>query len=38
MLINCKVDRIVIAGDYPDEFARSMLDEAGITLIRKKKK
>lgn len=37
MLINCKVNRIVMAGDYPDEFARSMLTEAGIDLIRKKK-
>ena len=36
MLINCKVGRIVIAGDYPDEFARSMLVEAGIEIIRKK--
>ena len=32
MLINCKVSRIVIAGDYPDEFARNILAEAGITI------
>ena len=36
MLINCKIERIVIAGDYPDEFAKEMLAEAGVTVVRKK--
>lgn len=30
MLINCRVRRIVCAGEYPDEFAREMLAEAGL--------
>jgi dCMP deaminase len=38
MLINCKAIRIVIAGDYPDEFARSILAEAEIIIERKKKR
>ncbi|OPZ90425.1 MAG: tRNA-specific adenosine deaminase [candidate division TA06 bacterium ADurb.Bin417] len=34
MLINCHVKRIVIAGDYPDEFARRMLEEAGVEVVQ----
>ncbi len=34
MLINVGVKRICMAEGYPDELARRMLEEAGITLIR----
>ncbi len=34
MLINAGIRRIVYDGDYPDELARRMLDEAGIELVR----
>ena len=30
MLINCEIGRIVYLGDYPDENAKSMLEESGI--------
>jgi len=34
MLINAGIERIVFTGDYPDEFAMSLLQEAGIELVR----
>ena len=34
ILINANVRRIVYAGDYPDEFATALLDEAGVKLVR----
>ena len=34
MLINAGIVRIVFTGDYPDDFARALLDEAGIELVR----
>jgi len=34
MLINCGIVRVVLAGDYPDELAKELLDEAGITTKR----
>lgn len=30
MLINCQIRRIFFAQGYPDQLARSMLDEAGV--------
>jgi dCMP deaminase len=30
MLINCQIRSIVFASGYPDELARSLLDEAGV--------
>ncbi|MEW6696544.1 MAG: deoxycytidylate deaminase [Bacillota bacterium] len=34
MIVNAKLDKVIIAGDYPDELARSILEEAGIKLVR----
>ncbi|HUV05689.1 MAG TPA: cytidine/deoxycytidylate deaminase family protein [Armatimonadota bacterium] len=34
MLINAGIVRIVYTGDYPDEFAASLLQEAGIEVVR----
>jgi dCMP deaminase len=34
MLINAGIARIVYAGDYPDELALEMLQEAGVVLDR----
>ena len=34
MLINANVTRIVYQGDYPDELAAQMLQQAGIELVR----
>jgi dCMP deaminase len=34
ILINANVRRIVYAGDYPDEFAAELLEEAGVELVR----
>lgn len=34
MLINAGIVRIVYTGDYPDEFAMSLLQEAGIEMVR----
>jgi dCMP deaminase len=34
MLINAGIARIVYAGDYPDELAMTMLQEAGVVLDR----
>ncbi len=34
MLINANVVRIVYEGDYPDQMALDMLQEAGIELVR----
>jgi dCMP deaminase len=31
MLINCRFTAIYFAEGYPDQLARDMLDEAGIT-------
>ena len=33
MIINAGIRRIVAAADYPDELARSMLEQAGIELV-----
>ncbi len=35
MAINCGIAKIVATADYPDELARSLLDEAGVELVRK---
>ncbi len=34
MLINAGIVRIVFKGDYPDELATSMLQEAGVEMVR----
>ena len=34
MLINAGITRIVYTGDYPDEFAMSLLQEAAIEMVR----
>ncbi|HHV62929.1 MAG TPA: cytidine deaminase [Firmicutes bacterium] len=34
MLVNAGMTEIVFSGDYPDELARSILSEAGVTLRR----
>lgn len=34
MLINANVKRIVYEGDYPDQMAIQMLQEAGVELVR----
>lgn len=34
MLINAGIKRIVYAGDYPDELARALLDEAKVELVK----
>ncbi|MCD5401802.1 cytidine/deoxycytidylate deaminase family protein [candidate division NPL-UPA2 bacterium] len=34
MIINAGIQRIVIAKGYPDEMARTMLQEAGIPLVK----
>ena len=34
MLINAGVTRVIHLGDYPDEFGRSLLEEAGVELIQ----
>ena len=34
MLINAGVSRVVYLGDYPDEFGRSLLEEAGVELVQ----
>jgi dCMP deaminase len=33
MIINAGIQRVVYAGQYPDEIARSFLEEAGVELI-----
>ena len=34
MLINAGVQRVVFQGEYPDELAREMLQQAGIELVQ----
>ena len=34
VLINAGVTRVVYLGDYPDEFGRSLLEEAGVELVQ----
>lgn len=34
MIINAGITRIVYTGDYPDDFAMSLLEEAGIEICR----
>jgi len=34
MIVNAKLDKVIIGGDYPDELARSIFEEAGIKLVR----
>jgi len=34
MIINARIDRVVIEGDYPDPLARQMLREANVTVDR----
>ncbi|KAB2953812.1 cytidine deaminase [Heliorestis acidaminivorans] len=34
MIINAQIHRIVYQGDYPDDLARTMLEEAGVELVR----
>ncbi len=34
LLINANVTRIVYEGDYPDDMARQMLEEAGVAMVR----
>jgi dCMP deaminase len=33
MIINAGIDRVVYAGDYPDEIARSFLEQAHVGLV-----
>ena len=33
MLINAGVERVVFLGQYPDEMARDMLEEAGVEML-----
>ena len=33
-IINAGITRVVFEGDYPDEFAREMLELAGIDIVR----
>lgn len=32
MIINAGINRVVFQGEYPDEMAKEMLEEAGVTL------
>lgn len=32
MLINAGIKKVIIAQNYPDEFARNLLDEAGVEI------
>jgi dCMP deaminase len=34
MIINAGIERVVYAGDYPDEIARSFLEQAHVELVR----
>ena len=34
MLINCGIERVVPAGDYPDDLAKELLAEAGIAIVQ----
>jgi len=34
MIINAGIGRVVYAGDYPDEIARSFLEQAHVDLVR----
>ena len=34
MLINAGIVRLVYVGDYPDEFAMSLLEESGMEVVR----
>jgi dCMP deaminase len=34
MIINAGIERVVYGGHYPDEIARSFLDDAGIQLVK----
>jgi len=34
MIINAGIDRVVYAGDYPDEIACAFLEQAGVEMIR----
>lgn len=34
MLINAGICRVVYIGDYPDDFTRELLGEAGVELVR----
>lgn len=36
MLINAGIVRVVYTGDYPDSFAMSLLEEAGIEVVNKR--
>jgi dCMP deaminase len=34
MIINAGIQRVVFAGDYPDGLGKSLLEEAGVDLVR----
>jgi len=34
MIINAGIERVVYAGDYPDDIARSFLEQAHVELVR----
>ena len=34
MIINAGIERVVYGGHYPDEIARSFLEEAGVQLVK----
>jgi deoxycytidylate deaminase len=36
MIINAGIKEVVIRGDYPDDFARAFLNEAGVKVRRVK--
>lgn len=33
MLINAGITRVVYAGNYPDEYSRMFIDQAGVELV-----
>lgn len=34
MIINSGIERVVFSGEYPDELSTSMLEEAGVELVK----
>lgn len=34
ILVNAGINKIIVQGDYPDDLAREILDEAGVEVVR----
>ncbi len=34
ILVNAGISKIIVKGDYPDDLAREILDEAGVEVVR----